>query len=180
MPSNITFSFDYDPSDFLKLFNDSEKSVLTDSITQANLGENVTESPLLESFFYRFPFISKNNSSAELIQFVGSTRPHINPGNNGLLVFPIRGSLTLNTFSYVPPTKDENGRPTMDPKSLTEGEIAAIEATKVDSVTVSTPMAVDGLTTHSFSPAEVDPIFLILKIDKTISWSHVEKFFNAV
>lgn len=179
--SHIDIKFDYQKQELLNLFNNSPKTQPTNSSRiVADLGKNAIDSTLLAPFFNKFSFIPKNDLSYELIQLLEKTRPHINPGNAGLLIFPVNGLLTLNTYSYVTPTKDSNGRLTMDFLNMSDEEITEIEKTKIESVGIASPTAVDGLTTFSLEPTEPETIILVLKIDISSSWEQVVQKLQSV
>lgn len=174
MASHVTINQEYPKQELADLFAASTKTEANNSSRLiADLGENAFDSELLAPLFRRFTFVPKNDNSVELCQFVDNTRPHINPGNTGLVIFPVSGSLTLNTYSYVTPTSDANGRPTMDFLNMSDVEIAEIEATKTESVVIDSPMAIDGLTTFSLHPTQPDTVVLVLKIDMLRSWESV-------
>jgi hypothetical protein len=181
MPSHINFNLTLDIDEFLNVFNRSKKNVLNNfDRIQANLPDDAHNIPMFKDLIDQFSFIPKNRSSIDLFQFVGNSRPHINAGNNGLLIFPLAGSFLLNFYSYVTPTTDEDGRPTMDQKNMSPEELAAIESTKIESITVSSPIAIDGLTTLSLHNNGSNAVVLVLKIDKYTSWETVTEFFNNV
>lgn len=174
MSYNIGFNFQYSKQQLLDLFNSSSK-VESNNSTRilANLGSEPYSIPEVSLFFQAFPMIPRHENSCDFAQFIDNTRPHINNGNNGLLVFPVSGSLTLNKYSYETPEVDSEGRPFMDFLNMSAEQIADIELTKTDSVVIDTPMAINGLTTHSLHPTEPNTIVLILKIPKTESWESI-------
>lgn len=179
MPSHININYTYDASSILEVFNNAEKHTppnLPNQLT-ANLGKAVYDNPLFAPFFDTFPFIPKNDFSIDLIQLTGNQRPHINPGNNGLLIFPLGVGLILNTYSYQTTTVDDTGRPVMDHSTMTPADYAEIESTLIESVLITTPVAIDGLTTFSFHLDDNNPVkLLILKIDKNCSWETAYNF----
>ena len=179
MPSNIILNIDYDKTELLDLFNNSERLVLNNfNRVVAILGDNFSKLPIFTRYLDMFNFIPKSDLSIELLQITGNSKPHINPGNNGLLIFPVSGTpLILNTYSYTTPHKDENGRLEMDSRSMSSDEISAIESTLIESVPIEHPIAVDGLTTLSFHvTTEPYPIVLVLKINKMVDWADVYSF----
>lgn len=171
MPSYVKFNHDYDQQQLLNLFNESQKFASNNSVRNvANLGEDCQNSDILAPLFASFSFIPKNSNSCELSQFIKNGNPRTNPGNNGLLIFPVSGSLSLNIYDYVSDNTDSEGRPVLDPESMSESELAEIEQTKIETVQIDSPIAVDGLTTYSLSPSEPNTIVLMLKIDIAKSW----------
>jgi hypothetical protein len=179
MTSKVNFSYDYSKQDLLNLFNSSTK-VPSDSYSErsiANLGDQPYELEEIAPFFESFSFMLKDDKACELSKFLTKGAPHINAGNNGLLIFPVNGSLTLNTYSYVTPSKDSTGRPVMNAE-MDSAEIALIEQTKTDSVVISSPTAVNGLSTFSLEPTAPDTIVFMLKINRQQSWESVVEFLN--
>ncbi len=179
MPSHINVNYTYDASSILEVFNNAEKysppRVPTDIM--ARLSPAPYNDPMFAPFFDTFPFIPKNDLSIDLLQVTANHRPHINPGNNGLLVFPLDGGFILNTYSYQVTTFDSTGRPTMDFSTMTPADYAEIESTLIDSVVITTPVAIDGLTTFSFHLDDNNPVtLLILKIDKNCNWETAYNF----
>jgi hypothetical protein len=181
MASHININYEYSKQELADLFAGLSKTQATNSTRlMADLGENSFDLESLSPFFTKFNFIPKNDLSVELAEFVNITKPHINPGNNGLLIFPVSGSMTLNTYSYMTTTVDDNGRPTMDFLNMSEEEIDVIEGTKTGSVVIDTPIAVDGLTTFSLEPTEVNTVVLVMKIDKNQSWESVVEILESM
>jgi hypothetical protein len=180
VPSNITINFEYDKTELLELFNNSEKEYFTPfSRSKAILGANASESDIFTRYFDAFPFIPKYDDSIELVQITGNSPPHINPGNNGLLIFPVSGNpLILNTYSYVTPFKDINsGRPIMDLVNMSPEQVTEIESTLIETKEVNQPIAVNGLQTFSIhTNAEPCPIILVLKVPVVVNWSTVYNF----
>lgn len=180
MLSNININFEYDKTELLDLFNNSEKEYITKfSRTKAILDENVNELALFSKYFDTFPFIPRYDLSIELGQITGNSPPHVNPGNNGLLIFPVSGNpLILNTYSYITPFKDTNtGRPIMDVANMSPEELAAIETTIIETKEITQPIAIDGLTTFSLhTNSDPCPIILALKIPLIINWAIVYNF----
>jgi hypothetical protein len=177
MTSKVNFSYDYSKQDLLNLFNNSTKTTSDNSVRIiADLGDKPYELQEIAPFFEAFSFMIKDDKACELSKFLKNGNPRINSENNGLLIFPVNGSLTLNTYSYVTPSKDSTGRPVMN--ELYEAEIAAIETTKNNSVVISSPTAIDALTTYSLHPTESDTIVFMLKINSQQSWESVVEFLN--
>lgn len=180
MPSHININYTYDANSILEVFNNAEKYTTPRSPMQlmAKLGKAVYDDPLFAPFFDTFPFVPKNDLSIDLLQLTANQKPHINPGNNGLLIFPLDVGFILNTYSYQTPTVDDTGRPVMDPTTITPADYVEIETTLIESVLITTPVAIDGLTTFSIHLDEGTPssTFLVLKIDKNTSWSTAYNF----
>lgn len=177
MPAYYKFDFSYDPTAFLTLFNDSTKSSLSNfNRILANLPSGICETDLMKPFFDAFNFIPKNDLSIEILQLTGNSKPHINPGNNGIILFPLQGSILLNHYSYITPYKDENRRPVMNQQNMSDAELLAIESTKIDTTVIDRPTLIDGLQTMSFHMNSPEPIVLALKVNKIRDWFDVYNF----
>lgn len=50
------------------------------------------------------------NKMCAFMEIIGESAPHVNMGNNGLIVFPLLPELKLEMFSYQPPLNSD-GRP---------------------------------------------------------------------
>jgi hypothetical protein len=187
MTSYIKFVHEYSKQDLLDLFNNSEKKPPDisgkelpnyASTTLAVLGEDSFNLEKLSPFFETFSFIPKNDDSLALSKFLNNTSPFINLRNNGFLIFPVSGSLTLNNYNYIPET-ESNGRPFIDILNMSESEIEDIEATKTESVIIDSPIAIDGLTTYSLHVTEPNTVTLVLKIPLSTSWESVLEFLKS-
>jgi hypothetical protein len=180
MPSNIVLNFAYDKNEILELFNNSEKSSLPNVVNsriRAVLPSGIHESPIFSKYLTGLPFVARNDLSIDIFQIRKKMKPFVTTEVNGLLVFPISGSsLILNTYSYVTPYTNENGRPIID-LNISDEEVAAIEETLVDSVLIDQPVAIDGLTTFTIEPSsEPFPVVMMLKIDQSWDWATVYNF----
>jgi hypothetical protein len=174
MSSYIKFNHTYATQELLDLFNNSDKTLSSSSVRNiANLGKDCYNSQNLSPFFTAFPFIPKNDNSCELSQYLKEGTPRTNSGNNGLLIFPVSGSLSLSIYSYVSDNKDSAGRPILEPENISDSELTQIEQTKTETVEISSPIAVDGLSTYSLEPTEPNTVVFIMKINKFQSWESV-------
>lgn len=183
MPSNIVVNYDYDKTELLELFNNSEKTTLTNfsgaiSRNKAVLPNGIMSTPMFSKYIKAFNFLSTNDLTVEIFELREPMRPYITLRNNGWLIFPISGmQLILNTYSYVTPNRDENGRPLIDFKDMSDEEIGVIEETLVDSSPINQPIAVDGLTTFALRPTvEPFPILMTMKIDQSWDWATVYNY----
>lgn len=172
MKSHISINFDYSKSTLLDMFNSVSKTAFP-RWNKANLPAGVNEFVEFESYFNAFTFLLKEDDTIEISELTANTKPHVNPGNNGLIVFPISGTLTLNTYSYVSKTLDQYGRRAIDTAAMTEEEQAQIESTLIESVDITSPMAIDGLTTFSLHPKDGSATVLFLKIPMNVQWDQV-------
>jgi hypothetical protein len=181
MSPYIKFNHSYDQQELLNLFNNSQKNESKNSVRNiANLGEDCQNSDILAPLFSTFSFIPKNSDSCELSQFIKKGNPRTNPGNNGLLIFPVSGSLSLNIYDYVSEIRDSDGRPLLEPDNLSERQLAEIEQTKTETVQIDSPIAVDGLTTYSLNPTEPNTVVFILKIPTSTPWNSVVEVIQSM
>ena len=109
----------------------------------------------------------------DLSEVTGRSNPHTTPNNNGLIILPVSGVLALNLYNYVPPQKDSEGRPILDPTGLSPEVIAEIESTLYHTHEITSPIMLDGLTTHSYGPVDGSAIAFVLKIPKSVKWEDI-------
>lgn len=167
-----SFNFDYNTDELLKLFDDSTKVI---SNLWLEVTDDVTSDWNVLPFFSKFDFIRSHTGNMALASVLSSsTNPYVNPGNNGLIFFPLAGSLECSFYSYQPPLVD--GRPHLPPRNSLK---KVIEPTKCDVVTIDKPTAINGLIPHSYELSGPFKCF-ILKIPLNINWNllveHIDTF----
>jgi hypothetical protein len=166
------FDFDYDANELLKLFDDSAKVI---SNLWLQVTDDITSDWNVLPFFSKFDFIRSHTGNMALASVLASTtHPYVNPGNNGLIFFPLTGSLECSFYSYQPPLVD--GRPHLPPRNSL-GDI--IRPLKSNVVIIDKPTAINGLIPHSY---ELNGPFkcFVLKIPLNINWNllveHIDTF----
>jgi hypothetical protein len=156
------FDYQYDIEGLARLFSESRK-IKIKSLFQVK--DDITFEPSVVRLFELFPKIPRNRFNFELGANKQYVRPYISPGNNGLVIFPIDGHLTINFYSF------SATRETLSPyKKLTDAEYKIIEDTLIDTVVIDRPMAFNGLIPHSYGSADRAVIIAILKIPLEVSW----------
>jgi hypothetical protein len=148
------------------------------------LSDNIdlTSHEVVSALFDTVPAIPKTGTIAcrvtALCEITKPVHMHCNPKNNGVIFFPISGSLEVSFFSHNPPL-DENGRPTFSPipderPKLTDEEKQAIENTLIEKVILDKPMAINGLKLYSYQPVSLEPpLVFVLKIPLEVNWLDV-------
>lgn len=167
---NINFT--YDAQALLDLYNSSNKVNLRDRIN-ADISVETFSSPLINPFFEKYSFVPRYQNCLELSSVISASNPHINPGNNALLIFPVAGSVALNVYSFVPRRKTLEERPFIDVPNLTEDALAGIKSTLTETVEIKTPIIVNGLMTHSIAPVSDPALILVLKMPIGVYWNDV-------
>jgi hypothetical protein len=166
------FSFNYNPDVFLNLFENNE----VDSSNQGFIKTlyKLNESSDLLAFYKRFEFITLDRNSVELLEVVQTVNPHVNPRNNGLLVFPIKGVLEFSFYDYT--DIEENLYPgVISPNSMLNNKI---ESTLSYKISADSPVAINGRITHSYKPLTDTALILVLKIPKRVNWETVVRNLN--
>jgi hypothetical protein len=165
------FEFDYEVDELLKLFDDSKKVI---SNLWLQVTDDITTDWNVLPFFGKFDFIRSHPGNMALASVLSSTtNPYVNPGNNGLIFFPLKGSLECSFYSYQPPLVD--GRPHLPPRnSLRE----VIKPLKSNVITIDKPTAINGLIPHSYELTGQFKFF-VLKIPLDVEWNvlvdHIDK-----
>ena len=163
------FNFTYDKQPLLNLYNESDKFNYPERI-RANLPINTSE---FKPFLDKFQFVPHYDDCVEISELTQGTNPHINPGNNGLLIFPISGTVSLKVYSYVPQKRYEKGRPFIDIKNLPESALNDIKASMTETINITEPIVVNGLMTHSLEPIDTPAVILVLKMPVSVQWNDV-------
>lgn len=160
-----SFNFDYNTDELLKLFDDSTKAI---SNLWLEVTDDVTSDWNVLPFFGKFDCIRNHKGNMALASVLASTtNPYVNPGNNGLIFFPLVGSLECSFYSYQPPLVD--GRPHLPPRNELKN---VIKPTKCNVVTIDKPTAINGLIPHSYELSGLFKCF-ILKIPLNINWNYL-------
>ena len=163
------FNFDYDPSVFLKIFNENAKDESASPFAKTLFP--IHQDPYLELFYQQFNFIPTDRRSLEIMEVKKRVGPYVSPGNNGTIIFPLSGALEYNFYSYVPTTV-ENGRPILKPGTA---DLRTVEPTLTETIKVTRPIAINGLKTHMYRPVESPTIIFVLKIPLNVSWEQVSQ-----
>lgn len=122
--------------------------------------------------------IDLNAKNCSLARVTRQVLPHTNPGNNGLVIFPIDGMLEMSFYSYNPPIV--NGMTMLSPYPKDRVHLSSIEATKLlkskfETFTIDNPIAVNGRRIFSYRPVKgTQPLIFLLKIPFNMSWDSVK------
>ena len=104
--------------------------------------------------------------------------PHTNPGNNGLILFPIDGQLEISFFSYDPPIV--NGMTMLSPHpkdrvQLSNDETRKLIKSRFETFVVEDPIAINGRRIFSYRPVNgTQPLVFLLKIPFNMSWESIK------
>lgn len=158
------FNFNYDADELLKLF-DSSKKVINNVWIQ--VADDITTDWNILPFFRKFYFIKSHQACMSLGSVLKPSSPYVNPGNNGLIFFPLKGSLGCSFYSYQPPIV--NGRPHLPPGNKLDNEIKPL---KSEVITIDGPTAINGLIPHSYELTGPF-MFFVLKIPPDVDWNVV-------
>lgn len=160
------FNFDFDKDFFLDLYHKNEKDSSCGAFTKSKV--NLMNTDGINLFFDSFKFIPFDKRSIELTKIKKIVGPYINPNNNGLILFPLSGSLKIEFYQYVP--YYDNERPTLNPNvKKSKKLLQKIKDSFIDEIEIDKPVAFNGLIPHTYTP-DNEFISLILKIPLTYKW----------
>ncbi len=156
----------YDKESLSNLFSSASKARIK---SMYQVTDEIYNHPSIVALFEQCPFISHNHFNVELGIIDRYVPPYISPGNNGLVLFPISGTLKLNFYSY-PGTRETLGP--FIPK--TTKLLNEIESTLIETVLIDKPVAFNGLIPHSYGPVGVQVLVAVLKIPLDVDWNNVD------
>lgn len=152
----------YDRESLIELFSVANKSRIKSlyQVTDDLIGKDC-----VDSVFEQFPNIAHARHNVELGRLSTYVKPYISPGNNGLVIIPLEGSLTMNFYSY-PGTRE-----TLHPsRRMRLSELNDIKSTLLETVIVDRPIIFNGLVPHDYQPTDDSILMLILKIPLDTDW----------
>lgn len=171
----IDINIDYDTDALASMYNNA--SGLSRTGPFAAVDADLTLFETVSDLFDKFNLpLNKNNCSLTTIQ-----RPvpiHTNPGNNGLIIFPLSGELQVEFYSAEAPVI--NGLTMLTPylkdrPPMSKEDIAVILNSKFVSKVVKTPIAINGRKIYSYYPTNgTVPLVFLLKIPFGIDWSQIQ------
>lgn len=172
MASYTKINFSYDKQSLLNLFTNSPKEV-TPKITHAEISDGFCDLPEFDVFFEKFKMIPRHNGYPALSEITATLPPHANPGNNGLIIFPVAGIVRLTTYEYDLHRQDSNGDSVIDNSVVNNNTLNEIETTLLETYDIVEPIVIDGKKTHTFSPVESPAIIFVLKIPNLVSVTQI-------
>ncbi len=152
----------YDRESLIELFSVANKSRIKSlyQVTDDLMGKDC-----VDSVFAQFPNIAHAHHNVELGRLSTYVKPYISPGNNGLVIIPLEGSLTMNFYSY------SGTRETLHPsRRMRLSELNDIKSTLLETVIVDRPIIFNGLVPHDYQPTDDSILMLILKIPLDTDW----------
>ena len=162
-----TFDFKWDTNQLLSFYKEQKALGLTriekGKFEVADVVALHQQSTVLPLFgVMQMPHITNNCMLGEITERIGL---HCNPGNNGLVILPLEGSIDLNFYSMEPPIR--NGLTSFLPGDTTD----EVEKTLNYAVRgIDTPFAFNGRWIHDYWPSNGSAIFYALKIPLTCGW----------
>ena len=172
----IQFEEEYNKDFFVSLYENNSK------ILQGSFNTVVEESNLIfyeeiNRLFDKFS-IEVNNRNCSLAKIVRHVVPHTNPGNNGLIMFPVEGKLEISFYSYEPPII--NGMTLLSPYPKDRVILSAVQAanlmkSKFETFIVDKPIAINRRKIFSYRPVNnSQQLLFLLKIPFSINWSNIQ------
>jgi hypothetical protein len=171
----IDINFDYDKDALESMFRNSSDISRTGPFTFVDSDITVLET--VSNIFDKFNFPLFNHHCT-LTTIRRAVPIHTNPGNNGLIVFPVSGELNVEFYSAPAPVV--NGLTLLSPylkdrPPMTAQEIDEIQNSKFASKVVKNPIAINGRKIYSYYPAlGTMPLVFILKIPFEMDWTQIQ------
>jgi hypothetical protein len=119
-----------------------------------------------------------NVRNCSLSKVTRPVAPHTNPGNNGLIIFPISGQLEVSFYSYDAPIV--NGVTLLSPYpkdrvQMSPEETAKLNSSKFETFVIDEPIAINGRRIFSYKPAGgTQPLIFLLKIPFSMNWESIK------
>jgi hypothetical protein len=110
--------------------------------------------------------MERNTSDVMLCSIDKETGLHCNPGNNGLAILPLEGSLDFDFYDYLPPN-DKWGRTSFLPKDTTD-EVLETHCQSLRGI--DGPIVFNGRWIHNYYPSNGKAIFYAVKIPFRLDW----------
>lgn len=177
----IKINVEYDIDALSAMYN---TTMLSKTGPFVSVNEDITVSEAVSDLFEKFN-LPMNNNHCSLTSINRSVGIHTNPGNNGLIIFPLSGDLQVEFYSASAPII--NGLTMLSPylkdrPPITVEDTNAILDSKFASVVVDTPIAVNGRRIYSYTPINgTTPLVFLLKIPFGVDWQQIqiltEKFY---
>ncbi len=174
-----SFDFDYDRDKLLNLYNENKNGPKITKGPFNQLDINLTTDYEVFRMFNYFTCINPPvNGHCGINELVYATGPHTSPQNNGLIIFPLEGSIVTRFYNYQPNTVD--GRPTlMGPLPSLEMQNELYKSF-AEQINIDKPTAVNGLIVHQYIPFPETAVFFCFKIPLHISWETVTDFLERI
>jgi hypothetical protein len=120
-----------------------------------------------------------NNNNCSLTTICRAVDIHTNPGNNGLIIFPLLGELEVGFYSAEAPIV--NGLTMLSPylkdrPPMSVESIKTILNSKFATKTITTPIAINGRKIYSYRPVNgTIPLVFIIKIPFGVEWVQLQQ-----
>ena len=142
------------------------------------LNTDITAYEAVVDLFDKFN-LPLNNNNCSLTTICKAVGIHTNPGNNGLIVFPLLGDLEVEFYSAEAPLV--NGLTMLSPylkdrPPISPDEIKTILNSKSATKVINRPIAINGRKIYSYRPVNgTIPLVFLLKIPFGVEWSQLQK-----
>ena len=170
----INIDMDYDIDTFISMYDTTS---LQTSGPFAAFNGDLTGYEDVVNLFDKFS-LPLNNSNCKLTTIFKAVSVHTNPGNNGLILFPLAGDLVVKFYSAEPPIV--NGLPMLTPylknrPHLTSNEYNTIINSEFATKILKNPIAINGRKLYAYSPANgTIPLVFLLKIPFGVEWNQIQ------
>lgn len=174
-----SFNFEYNKDTLLALYKENKDGPMITKGPFNQLDINLTADQEVFRMFNYFTCINPPvNGHCGINELVYATGPHTSPQNNGLIIFPLEGSIVTRFFDYRPELVD--GRPTlMGPLPNVELQ-SELYKSFTEQITIDRPTAINGLVVHQYIPFPETAVFFCFKIPLHVSWETVNDFLERL
>ena len=147
----IDVDVEYNKDAFIAMYDDT---LLTTHGSFVSVSSDLTGYEDVVELFDKF-CLPLNNNNCSLSTISKPVAIHTNPGNNGLIVFPLKGELEIKFYSANPPIV--KGLPMLTPHlkdrpQMSLNEINAINDSKIATKIITKPIAINGRRIYSYKP----------------------------
>lgn len=170
----IDVNVEYNKDAFVAMYSDTS---LTTYGSFASVSSDLTGYEDVAELFDKF-CLPLNNNNCSLSKIIKPVAIHTNPGNNGLIVFPLTGELEVKFYSASPPIV--NGLPMLTPHlkdrpHMSLDEINTINNSKIATKIITKPIAINGRKIYSYRPiGNSFPLVFLLKIPFGVEWAQLQ------
>lgn len=169
------FDIEYNKEILLEIYKLNKSGPLISKGPFNQLDINLENNPEVVKLFNYFTCISPAiNGYCGISELNYSTVPHVSPKNNGLIIFPLRGTILTKFFSYNP--ESVNGRPELIRELPSLKARSDLYNSFIEEVVIDKPTAINGLVVHQYTPVDNVAVFFCLKIPLYVDWNTVDKF----
>jgi hypothetical protein len=171
----IDINLEYDIGSLVALYDETS---LVSQGPFVHVGTDITVSETVVELFDKFN-LPLNNNNCSLTTIRRAVDIHTNPGNNGLIIFPLLGDLEVGFYSAEAPIV--NGLTMLSPylkdrPPISAESIKTILNSKFATKTITKPIAINGRKIYSYRPVNgTIPLVFLIKIPFGVEWDQLQQ-----